>query len=77
MEIKRSKNKKKDARFWKQNGFLMPLRCLTNFETQKFDQNKPRFNGVSFRDNLQKIKDGEYGWVLWYWNSLDCFVHTK
>ena len=42
----------------------MPLHCLTNFETQKFDQNKPRFHGVSFRDNLQKIKDGEYGWVL-------------
>ena len=60
MEIKRSKNKKKDARLWKQNGFLMPLHCLTNFETQKYYQNEPRFNGVSFRDDLQKIKDGEY-----------------
>ena len=31
---------------------------LTNFETQKFYQNEPRFNGVCSRDNLQKIKDG-------------------
>ena len=38
----------------------MPLHCLTNFETQKYYQNEPRFNGVSFRDDLQKIKDGEY-----------------
>ena len=33
---------------------------LTNFETQKYYQNKPKLNGVSSRNNLLKIKDGEY-----------------
>ena len=34
---------------------------LTNFETQKYNQNEPRFNGVYSRDNLRyKIKDGAY-----------------
>ena len=33
---------------------------LTNFEIQKYCQNEPRFNGIYSRDNLQKIKDGEY-----------------
>ena len=33
---------------------------LTNFEMQKYYQNKPRFNGVYSRDNLTKIKDGAY-----------------
>ena len=34
---------------------------LTNFEIQKYYQNKQRFNGVYFRDNLpNKIKDGAY-----------------
>ena len=33
---------------------------LTNFEVQKYYQNKPRFNGVYSRDNLPKIKDGAY-----------------
>ena len=33
---------------------------LTNFEIQKYCQNKPRFNGV-YGDNLLKtIKDGTY-----------------
>ena len=27
---------------------------LTKFETQKYCQNKPRFNGVFSRDNLSK-----------------------
>ena len=27
---------------------------LTNFETQEYYQNEPRFNGVYSRDNLQK-----------------------
>ena len=32
---------------------------LTNFEIQKYYQNKPRFNGVYSRNNLpKKIKDG-------------------
>ena len=33
---------------------------LTNFEIQKYYQNEPRFTGVYFRDNLQKIKDWPY-----------------
>ena len=34
---------------------------LTNFETQKYYQNEPRFNGIFSRNNLpKKIKDGEY-----------------
>ena len=38
----------------------MPPYPLTNFETQKYYQNKPRFNGVYSRDNLTRIKDGTY-----------------
>ena len=38
----------------------MPPHPLTNFEIQKYCQNEPRFNGIYSRDNLQKIKDGEY-----------------
>ena len=38
----------------------MPPHPLTNFEIQKYYQNEPRFNGVFFRDNLPKIKDGAY-----------------
>ena len=38
----------------------MPPHLLTNFQIQKYDQNEPRFNGVYFRDNLPKIKDGAY-----------------
>ena len=33
---------------------------LTNFEIQKYYQNKPKFNGVYSRNNLSKIKDGAY-----------------
>ena len=34
---------------------------LTNFETQKYDQNELKFIAVYSRDNLPyKIKDGEY-----------------
>ena len=55
---------------------------LTNFETQKYNQNEPRFNGVYSRDNLRyKIKDGAYVINLdeysWYCNSLDSFVCIK
>ena len=35
----------------------MPPHPLTNFEMQKNDQNKPKFNGVYSRNNLPKIKD--------------------
>ena len=38
----------------------MPPYPLTNFEIQKYYQDKPKFNGVYFRDNLSKIKDGAY-----------------
>ena len=34
----------------------MPPHPLTNFETQEYYQNEPRFNGVYLRDNLQKKK---------------------
>ena len=30
---------------------------LTNFQIQKYHQNEPKFNGVSSRNNLPKIKD--------------------
>ena len=33
---------------------------LTNFEIQKYYENKPRFNGTYSRDNLPKIKDGAH-----------------
>ena len=53
---------------------------LTNFEIQKYYQNKPRFNGVYPRNNLpKKIKDGasvikldEYGDVGTHWIALFC-----
>ena len=38
----------------------MQLHLLTNFEIQKYYQNKPKFNGVYSRENLPKIKDGAY-----------------
>ena len=39
----------------------MPPHPLTNFEIQKYYRNKPRFNGIYSRDNLQnKIKDGAH-----------------
>ena len=42
-------------------GFLIQPHPLTNFEIQKYYQNKPKSNGVYSRDNLpDKIKDGAY-----------------
>ena len=39
----------------------MPPHPLTNFEIQKYYENKSRFNGVYSRNNLpKKIKDGAY-----------------
>ena len=39
----------------------MPPHPLTNFEVQKYYENKPKFNGVFSRDNLPKtIKDEAY-----------------
>ena len=34
----------------------MPSDPLTIFETQKYYQNEPNFNGVHSRNNLPKIK---------------------
>ena len=36
----------------------MPPHPLTNFDIQRFYQNKPKFNSVYSRNNLSKIKDG-------------------
>ena len=59
-----SGNKKKrncKSWHWKRMGFLMPAHPLKNFETQRYYQNDPRFNGVFSRNNLpKKIKDGAY-----------------
>ena len=39
----------------------MPPHPLTNFEIQKYYENKPKFIGFCSRDNLpNKIKDGAY-----------------
>ena len=38
----------------------MPPHPLTNFEIQKYYQNKTIFNGVFSGNNLPKIKDGAY-----------------
>ena len=60
----------------------MPPHPLTNFEIQKFYQNKPRFNGVYSRGSLPKritteIKDGtdiinldEYSNIRAQWVAL-------
>ena len=56
----------------------MPSHPLTNFETQDYYKNEPRFNGVYSRDNLPKtIKIGayvinldEYADVGTYWIAL-------
>ena len=33
---------------------------LINFESQRYNQNEPKFNGVYSRNNLSKIKDPPY-----------------
>ena len=38
----------------------MPPHPLKKFEIQKIYQNKLKFNGVYSRNDLSKIKDGEY-----------------
>ena len=58
----------------------MPPYPLTNFEIQKYYQNKPTFNGVYSRNNLPKtVKDGayvinldEYVDVGTHWIALFC-----
>ena len=39
------------------SGFLMPPHHLTNFQIQKYYQNKPKFKGVYSRNILPKIKN--------------------
>ena len=58
----------------------MPPHPLTNFEIQKYYQNKPKFNSVFSGNNLpKKIKDGayvikrnEYADVGTHWIALFC-----
>ena len=38
----------------------MPPHHLTNFEIQKYYQNKPKCYGVHSKNKLPKIKDGAY-----------------
>ena len=38
----------------------MPRHPWNNFAIRKHYKNEPRYNGVYSRDNLHKIKDGEY-----------------
>ena len=58
-------------------GFLIPPHSLTNFEIQKYYQNKPIFNGVSSRKICLKYKGGayvinldKYGYVGTCWIAL-------
>ena len=58
-------------------GFLMLPHPLTNFEIQKYYQNEPKFNGVYWRNNLPKIKDGgvrinidEFKSIVTQWTAL-------
>ena len=60
----------------------MPSHPLTNFETQKYYQDVPRFNGVYSRDNLTEIKNGiyiinlhEYSDIGTHWVAL--YVHSN
>ena len=56
----------------------MPPHPLTNFETQKYYENEPRFNAAFSRNNLPtKIKDGAYVINLDEYkdtDTLDCFI---
>ena len=55
---------------------------LTNFEIQKYYQNKPKFNGVYSRNDLSKINDrayiiniDEYESIGTHWIAL--YVNTE
>ena len=48
----------------------MPPHPLTNFETQNYYQNEPKFNGFYSRNNLSKIKDDEYKSIVTHWIAL-------
>ena len=60
----------------------MLLHHLTNFETQTYYQNKPKFNSVYSRKYLPKIKDGPYVINLDEYESIgiqwiDLFVNAN
>ena len=58
----------------------MPPHPLTDFETQRYYQNEPIFNGVFSRNNLPKtikygayvINIGEYADIGTHWIALFC-----
>ena len=43
-----------------ENSGLLNAHSLTNFETQKYYQKEPKFNGVYSRNDLPKINDLTY-----------------
>ena len=61
----------------------MPPHLLTNFQTQRYYQNEPKFNGIYSRNNLAKWKTGLYvinldeyqsietHWIALYVNGAD------
>ena len=49
----------------------MPPHALTNFEIQKYYQNKPKFSGVNSGNNLSKIKNGTYIINLGEYESIE------
>ena len=51
--------KKKKVKFLENCG-LLNAHSLTNFETQKYYQKEPKFNGVYSRNDLPKINDLTY-----------------
>ena len=51
----------------------MPPHPLTNFETQKYHQIEPKFNGVYLRNILPKIKDVAYVINLDEFNSIGTY----
>ena len=66
----------------KQVNIINTAPVLTNFSKQKYYQNEPKFNGVSSRNNLSKVKDGayiinldEYGSIGTHWIAL--YVNAK
>ena len=48
----------------------MPPHPLTNSEIQKYYQNEAKFNGVYSRNNLPKVKGGEYVITLDEYESI-------
>ena len=55
----------------------MPPYPLTNFETQKYNQNEPKFNGVYSKNNLPKIKDGAYIINLDQYESIVLYINAE